>query len=180
MATKTLLTIEQFDQLPDAEGILYELNEGERVTKTSPMPRHNVVRDNIAAALRDFVHPRKLGRVFVENAYQLSPETVRIPDVSFLPSDKMRELDLDKRIQVAPTLAIEVVSPNDLAEDLKQKVEQYLAGGTKAVWVFYPKSREVEIFRDAGVRLRRREREKLEAPDLLPGFSLELDSVFES
>ena len=102
MATKTLLTIEQFDQLPVKEGVLYELNGGELVAVTEPMPRHNWVRDNIAAALRDFAHPRNFGRVFLETGYQLTPETVRIPDVSFVAEDRMREIDLDKRVQGAP------------------------------------------------------------------------------
>ena len=178
MATKTLLTIDQFDQLPIREGVLYELNEGELVTMTEPMPRHNWVRDNIAAALRDFAHPRHLGRVFVETGYQLSPETVRIPDVSFVPAGQVRELDLDKRIQGAPLLAIEVVSPTDLAEELTQKVKQYLAAGCKAVWVFYPKAREVQVFRAGGESFVRREPETLDEPDLLPGFSLDLKAVF--
>ena len=179
MATKTGLTIEQFDQLPDIEGILYELNEGEIVTMTTPMPRHNLVRDNVARLLGNFVEARKLGRVFVENGYQLSRDTVRIPDVSFVPSDKMRDLDLDKRIQRAPALAVEVVSPTDLAQDLKHKVKQYLAAGAKAVWVFYPKTREVEVFRSNGESYVRGEHETLEDPDILPGFSLDLKSVFE-
>jgi Uma2 family endonuclease len=178
MVTKTLLTIEQFDQLPIKEGILYELNEGEVVTVTEPMPRHNWVRDNIAAALRDFAHPRRLGRVFVETGYQLTPETVRIPDVSFLPADRMREIDLDKRIQGAPAVAIEVVSPTDLAEELTQKVKQYLAAGVKAVWVFYPKTREVQVFRADGETFVRRHHERLEESDVLPGFSLDLKTVF--
>ena len=113
MATRTLLTIEQFDQLPIREGILYELNEGKLVTVTERMPRHNWVRDNIAAALMDFTHPRLLGQVFLETGYQLTRETMRIPDVSFVPADRMREIDLDKRIQGAPALAIEVNSPTD-------------------------------------------------------------------
>jgi Uma2 family endonuclease len=179
MATKTLLTIEQFDELPIIEGILYELNEGKVVTMTEPKPRHNLVRDNIAAALRDFAHPRNLGRVFVETGYQLSPETVRIPDVAFVPADRMREIDLDERIQGAPALAIEVVSPTDLAEELRQKVKQYLAAGAKAVWVFYPKTRDVQVFRADGGSFVRREHEALEDQDLLPGFSLDLKSVFE-
>jgi Uma2 family endonuclease len=179
MATKTLLTIEQFDQLPIREGILYELNEGEVVTVTEPMPRHNWVRDNIAAALRDFAHPRRLGRVFVETGYQLTPETVRIPDVSFVPADRMREIDLDRRVKGAPTLAIEVVSPTDLAEELTVKVKQYLAAGAKAVWVFYPKTREVQVFRADGRSFVRDESAILEEPDVLPGFSLDLKVVFE-
>lgn len=179
MATKTLLTIEQFDQLPIRDGILYELNEGEVVTMTEPMPRHNLVRDNIAALLRDFAHPGRLGTVFLETGYQLSPETVRIPDVSFVPADRMREIDLDRRIQGAPALAIEVVSPTDLAEELTQKVKQYLAAGAKAVWVFYPKSREVQVFRADGSSFVRHEHEPLEDVELLPGLSIDLKSVFD-
>ncbi|MGO8789596.1 MAG: Uma2 family endonuclease [Terriglobia bacterium] len=179
VATKTRLTIEQFDRLPIREGILYELSEGEVVTMTEPMPRHNWVRDNIADALRELAHPRHLGRVFLETTYQLTSETVRIPDVSFVPADRMGNIDLDKRIQGAPTLAVEVVSPSDLAEELTQKVNQYLAAGAGAVWVVYPKTREVEVFRADGGRFVRNERDALEDPDLLPGFSLDLKSVFE-
>src|SRR5271157_3859763 len=178
MATKTLLTIEQFDELPVKEGILYELNEGGLVTMTEPMPRHNWVRDNVARLTGNFVEGRKLGRVFLETGYQLTPETVRIPDVSFVPAERMREIDLDKRILGSPALAIEVVSPIDLAEDLTQKVKQYLAAGAKAVWIFYPKPREVQVFRADGAIFVRRECETLEDPEVLPGFALDLKSVF--
>ncbi|HMD86126.1 MAG TPA: Uma2 family endonuclease, partial [Terriglobia bacterium] len=153
-------------------------NEGEVVTMTSPMPRHNLVRDNIARLMGNFVEERKLGRVFVETGYQLLPETVRITDVSFVPAGRMGEIDLDRRIQGAPALAIEVVSPTDLAEGLTQKVKQYLAAGAMAVWVFYPKTRDVQVFRADGGSFVRREHETLEDHDLLPGFSLDLKSVF--
>lgn len=179
MGTRTLLTLEQFDQLPEKEGVLYELNEGDLVIMTEPMPRHNRVRDKIARHLGNFVEERKLGWVLVENGDQLGPETVRIPDVSFVPADRVRELDLDRRIEGAPSLAIEVVSPTDLAQELTQKVKQYLAAGARAVWVFYPKVREVQVFRADGTSVVRRESEKLEEPDLLPGFSLDLKAVFE-
>lgn len=179
MGTKTLLTIAQFDKLPEKEGILYELDEGEVVTMTEPMPRHNFKRDNIADALKEFIKPRKLGRVAVENGYQLTRETVRIPDVSFVPADRLRGIDLDHRIEGAPALAIEVVSPTDTAQDLRRKVAQYLDSGAKAVWVFYPKSREAQVFRADGTSFVRREHESLEEPELLPGFSLDLKVVFE-
>jgi Uma2 family endonuclease len=115
----------------------------------------------------------------METGYQLSPETVRIPDVSLVPAGPMRGIDLDRRIQGAPALAIEVVSPTDLAEELTQKVKQDLATGAKAVWVFYPKTREVQVFRADGGSLVRREHETLEDPDILPGLSVDLKSVFD-
>jgi Uma2 family endonuclease len=178
MATETLLTIQQFDELPIKEGVLYEMNKGELVTMTEPMPRHNRVRDRIARRLGNFVEEKKLGEVFLETGYQLTPETVRIPDVSFVSVDEAREIDPDRRIQGAPALAIEVVSPTDLAEELTQKVKQYLAEGAKAVWVFYPKPREVQVFRADGAIFVRRESETLEEPEVLPGFALDLKSVF--
>ena len=178
MATETLLTIQQFDELPIKEGVLYEMNKGELVTMTEPMPRHNRVRDRIARRLGNFVEERKLGEVFLETGYQLTPETVRIPDVSFVSVDRVREIDLDRRIQGAPALAIEVVSPTDLAEDLTQKVKQYLAAGAKAVWVVYPKPREVQVFRADGAIFVRRESETLEEPEVLPGFALDLINLF--
>jgi Uma2 family endonuclease len=178
MATETLLTIQQFDELPIKEGVLYEMNRGELVTMTEPMPRHNRVRDRIARRLGNFVEKRKLGEVFLESGYQLTPETVRIPDASFVSVDQVREIDPDRRIQGAPALAIEVVSSTDLAEELTQKVKQYLAAGSKAVWVFYPKSREVQLFRADGETLLRRDSERLEEPDVLPGFSLDLKTAF--
>jgi len=178
MAIETLLTIQQFDRLPVKEGVLYELNKGGLVAMTEPTPRHNWVRDNVAAAIREFAHPQNLGRVFVETGYQLAPDTVRIPDVSFVSAERMRDVDLDKRIRGAPALAIEVVSPTDLVEDLTEKVDQYLASGSKAVWVFYPKTREVQVFHAGGEVVIRRETDTLEEPEVLPGFSLDLKSVF--
>ena len=177
MATQTLLTLEQFDQLAVVEGVLYELDEGEVVTMTAPMPRHNLVRDNIAAFLRDFAHTRNLGRVFLETAYQLSPETVRIPDVSFVPADRMREIDLDCRIQGGPALPVEVVSPTDLAQDLARKVDQYLDAGAQEVWIDYPNTREVHVFREGGAAAVLGPEDILEAPALLPGFAVKVPAL---
>ncbi len=179
MGTKTLLTLEQFDQLPTPEGVLYELNEGELVTMTKPMPRHNLVRDRISHILAHFAEGRKLGTVFLETEYQLSPETVRAPHVSLVPADRMRGIDLDRRITGAPALAVEVVSPTDLALELARKVEQYLAAGARAVWVVYPNTREVHVFHAGGAASILGPEDRLEAPDLLPGFAVEVRQLFE-
>jgi Uma2 family endonuclease len=179
MPTKTLLTIEQFDQLPEKEGVLYELNDGEVVTMTVPIPRHNRVRDRIARLMAIFVEEHKLGEVFSETGYQLAPETVRVPDVSFMRADRSSQIDPDRYIQGAPTLAIEVVSPNDTVMELKRKVKQYLAAGCTAVWVVNPEFLEVEVFRSDGSRFVRSRHETLEDAEVLPGFSLDLKTVFK-
>jgi Uma2 family endonuclease len=179
MGTQTLLTLEQFDQLPAVEGVRYELDEGELVTVTEPMPRHNLVRDRISRILGNFVEEHKLGTVFAETGYQLAPDTVRIPDVSFVPAQRMRGVDLDRRIPGAPALAVEVVSPTDLAQDLAHKVEQYLAAGVRVVWVVYPNTREVHVFREGGAAAVLGLADRIETADLLPGFTAPVSQFFE-
>jgi len=146
---------------------------------TRPRPRHNLVRDKVGHLLGNFVDERKLGTIFVEIEYELSPGTVRIPDVSLVPAERMREIDLDRRIPGAPALAIEVVSPTDSAEDLNRRVDQYLAAGSKAVWVIYPKAREVHIFRAGCVAVLRGADAVVEDQEILPGLSLPPAALFE-
>ena len=178
MSTGNLLTIEEFDALPIKEGVLYELTKGAVVTIPERFPRHNLARDNVARLIGRFVDERNLGHVFVGTGYQLGPDTVRIPDVSFLPAERLQEIDLDKRICGAPALVVEVISPTDLAEDLRQKVEQYIAAGTHSVWVCFPKIRAVDVLRGDRSSFVRHENELLEEPEVLPGFSLEVKTIF--
>lgn len=90
MATRTLMSIEQYDALPEKEGVKYELNEGELVT-VSPSPRllHNRVRDEIGFRLREYVQSRGLGEVTMETDFKLSEGTIRIPDVAFLHAGRL-------------------------------------------------------------------------------------------
>jgi Uma2 family endonuclease len=165
--------------LPVVEGVRYELDEGVLATATEPMPHHNPIRGNIAYVPARFAERQRLGTVFSTTGYQLSPETVRIPDISFVPAERMRGVDLDRRIVGAPALAVEVVSPTDLAQELAHKVDQYLAAGVRVVWVVYPNTREVHVFREGGVAFVLGPDDILEAPGLLPGFAVRVGEIFD-
>ncbi len=152
METKTPLPLEQFEQLPVQEGKLFELDEGELSVMSPGRPRHNRVRDRLAHRLMHVVEERGLGEIFIETEFRLSADTVRIPDVAFVPAERARQIDPDRPIEGAPALAIEVVSPTDLAEDLARKVDQYLAAGAQAVWVLYPNVKSIPISRAESVQ----------------------------
>src|SRR5437016_14227850 len=108
MGAKTLLTREQFDQLPEEEGVYYELDEGELIVMSPARPRHNQVRDNIADPLRRFVREHGLGEVFRETDVQLSPHTVLIPDAAFMTAAHMNKPALDRPLQRPSPLAMQV------------------------------------------------------------------------
>ena len=176
MATKTLLTVEDFLRRSETRDISYELVEGELITVSPTMPEHNDVRDTLLVALRNFLAGRGLGRVWSEQAFHLFGETVRIPDIAFVCAG--RSIEPRQLPEGAPDLAVEVISPSNTPRELDRRISDYFAAGCKRVWLLYPEHREVYVHGLAGV-VRRRGDEVLEDPELLPGFSVKVSSLFE-
>jgi Uma2 family endonuclease len=142
MATKTLITVEEYAALQEPEGVRYELSAGELVVTPSPSFFHNEIRDELNARLRAFVRHQKLGGVTSETDMLLAGDTVRRPDIAFITADRLRGIDRHKvPVPLSPDLVIEIVSENDRADDLMLKVRQYLTAGTRAVWLLYPNTR---------------------------------------
>jgi Uma2 family endonuclease len=139
MGTKTLMTLADYVALDEPDGPRHELSEGELIVSPSANYFHNQSRDEFSACLRAFVKNNKLGGVVCEMDFQLGEDTVRRPDIAFMSAARLQGVDLSRvPLPLAPDLAIEIVSPSDRAVDLLLKVAQYLAAGTKAVWLFYP------------------------------------------
>ena len=154
MGATTKLSFEEFRTLQEAaaDDLRYELDEGELILTPSPTPRHNIVRYRLRRALTDFVQANDLGLVLDETDFRLLANAVRKPDVAFVAKDRMKDFDLDSTpIEGAPTLAVEVISQSNLAQDTAKKVRQYLAAGSHAVWLIYPALRLVEIHDKTGM-----------------------------
>src|SRR5439155_26739972 len=66
MATRTLLTIDDFERLPDNVVKNKELVDGELVDVSGNTPRHNLVREYLIAVLYPQVRQRGLGMVIAE------------------------------------------------------------------------------------------------------------------
>ena len=179
MATQTLLTLAEFERLPNQNGERHELDEGELNTTPPTMPGHGRIVARIIARLGQHVADKRLGELFTDSGFQLSPDpaTVRAPDIAFLRADRCYNVTLYQYVQGAPDLAVEVVSPSDSAHDLNRKVRQYLSSGAQAVWVVYPEEKEVHVFESASVRIVRGD-DVLAAPELLPGFEVPVRELF--
>ena len=184
MATKTLVTCEDYAALQEPEGMRYELSEGELIVTPSASFFHNKLRDCLNARLGAFVESHGLGEVTSETDVKLVGETVRRPDVAFIRAGRLRGIDLDRvPLPVVPDLVIEIVSRNDRADDLLLKVSQYLAAGAKAVWLLYPNTRLAYRYLPGKLEPEVRSAAAGQAfaePELLPGFSLPLEQVFRA
>lgn len=181
MSTTTKLTFEDYQKLPEQEGISYELDEGELLTEPSPALRHNLIRQRIAMQLMHSVRDHHLGIVVEEMDFRLAPDVVRNPDVAIIDRNHLKRIDPDRSpVDGAPTLAIEVISPSNLAQDTAKKVRQYLAAGSCAVWLVYPGLRLIEVHDAAAVRSVTQS-ELLKEDKLFAGltFSLPLATIFD-
>jgi Uma2 family endonuclease len=168
-------------RMPDRDR--YELVNGQLVElKVSLWSSY--VAGLICNLLQNFCQPKRLGWVLPEGtAFQCfpdAPEKVRKPDTSFIRKDRM---PLDRAfeegfIRVAPDLAVEVISPNDTAYQVDEKVQAYLRAGVRLVWVVNPDARTVEVHRhnDTGVILR--ESDELTGEEVLPGFTCRVSELF--
>lgn len=180
VATRTLLTVEQFEQLSEEEHYRYELDHGELIEVSGPNFEHNDIRGIIEHVFRSYLAKQRLGRVIAEQEFRLDSDTVRRPDVAFLSVETLARFDKTKSIlDIVPDLVAEVVSPSDAAEDLMRKVNQFLAAGTKCVWVIYPAERKVHAYEPNDQVRVLGEKKNLESPELLPGFSLPVSQLFE-
>lgn len=181
MGTTTKLTFEEFEKLPEQESIHYELNEGILVMLPSPTFWHNRIRDQVSRRLTEFVKAYRLGEVTVETDFRLADDTVYAPDVAFVTAEHLKRIDIYRwPVSGAPALAVEVISPSNLAQDTAKRVRQYLAAGSKAVWLIYPALRLVEVH-DAGGSRDICEPQSINEDKLFPGltFTLSLTAIFD-
>ncbi len=179
MGAKTLMSVEDFDRLEEPDELSYELDEGELLVMTKPRPLHNRIVLRLTREIMKYLETHPVGEVFSsDNLFVLGPTTKRAPDV-VLRAERASQIDPNADIPGAPDFAVEVLSPNYTVSAVRRKIRQYFAAGAQSVWVVYPETREIEIWREAArPQVVLQDTDLLEAPDLLPGFSLPVGSIF--
>jgi Uma2 family endonuclease len=175
--TTTLVTVQEFLEKPETEGLIEELIGGEVIGMPVSGQPHEVTKSNLVRLLVPWSVQNPALRVFFETAYQLDDRTCLIPDISLLASARIVPGSTGV-FQGPPELAIEVVS-SEKAAHLETKIELYLAHGSKSVWVAYPQRRVVRVFDPVGGAKRFEHDEPLVDPNVLPGFSVRTSAIFE-
>jgi Uma2 family endonuclease len=171
MSTKTLMTVQEFEQMQTAETEDYELVDGELVPLPSGTPIHAEIRDLVGHLLWTYFKGNPIGKAFGEIDCRLSDDTVRRPDVSiFLGAERLKQIDKEKiLVPFAPDIAVEVLSASEIAVDVRRKVLDYLRAGSQEVWLLDHANGEILVHTGGGIRVLQ-EKDVLESPSL-PGFS---------
>lgn len=180
MSTKTLITADELAQMPDDDSVQIELDEGELITMPPAAMDHGDCEMNIAGLLHAHVRKHRLGRVYPgDTGFGLRDDTVRVPDVAFVRRDRLDTVHKRGFGKGTPDLAVEIFSPSDSVRQLMRKVKQYFAAGCHTVWIVYPDRREVNVLEASGADRLLQGDDPIEAPELLPGFSVPIHEFFE-
>jgi Uma2 family endonuclease len=176
IAEERLYAPEDLLALSETEG--FELVDG-RLVEKGMGAESSWTALRLAIRLGEFVDSQELGWLFdAECSYQCftwDPRTVRKPDISFVGIDRLPSLPTG-HIRIAPSLAVEVVSPNDAAEDLQRKTREYLRAGVPLVWVIYPRNRLALVYK-GDETLDLNEDSYLDGDSVLPGFRCRLGDI---
>jgi Uma2 family endonuclease len=178
---KAQYTADDLLKLPD--GDRFELVDGQLVEKE--MGFHSGrVGGRLYRFLDTFCEANGLGWVLPSDVgYQCfhdDPQKVRKPDVSFIDARRLAPEDEPQgHCRIAPDLAVEVVSPNDIFYDVSQKAQEYLQAGVRLVWIVDPATRTVWVQRpnESGAILR--PADDLTGDNVVPGFRCKVEDLFQ-
>ena len=177
MSVQTELTIEDFEQLPQALAHNHELVNGELVDVSGNTRGHIRLRDFLLTKLLPHVEEQRLGEVMAEQEFDFAGNA-HGPDISFVSRGKVPALATNLRVQrITPDLAIEISSQNDRLETTLRKLDRYRRSGTTEAWLLVIPTRQAFVFSDASDFILG-ENDEFRS-DLIPGFSIRLKDLFD-
>ncbi|MBI2566801.1 MAG: Uma2 family endonuclease [Candidatus Schekmanbacteria bacterium] len=173
-----LISADEFERIAHRYG-RSELIDG-RVVELPPAGlEHGAIESSISAILRAFIRKHRLGYVGTgEVGCKLPSGRVRAPDVLFVRQDRLKDVQLRRFLPFAPDLAVEVVSPDDSAREVREKASEWIAAGSEQVWAVDPGTCTVTVY-ERGVPPRVcGEGATVDGSSILPGFSCPVAEIF--
>lgn len=141
------LTYQDYLQIPEEQGYMYEVLEGELVKDPSPSILHQFVSQMLFEIIKAYFQQIDPGclLLYAPVDVTLGETTVVQPDILYI-SKQRREIIKDFRIDGAPTLAVEILSPSTRRKDCVKKLQIYQKAGVKHYWLVDPEDKTFQAF----------------------------------
>jgi Uma2 family endonuclease len=174
-------TASEDDVIVGVEKRLCELVDGVLVDK--PLGNHeSALAMLLGSFLCRFLEAHDLGIVLgADGMLRLAPGLVRLPDVAFISWDRFpgRRLPMTPIADLAPDLAVEILSPSNTEREMTRKLHEYFAAGCRLAWYVPFGERVVRVYTDPITVRILGEDDTLDGDDVLPGFRLALRDWFD-
>lgn len=175
MNTSRLLTLEEFERIPDPPGGRYELHHGEAVFVSFPEKVHK----ELQRRLRRFFEAAAAGQGVVDTEFPYRPfpeHELWGADVAFV--TQVRYDAIHRWLDRSPELVIEVKSPSNTKPELHDKAMTTIAGGATEFWIVDPEARTVTVYtKTTGMHVYGA---SLAVPVAMFGARIYVDQLFEN
>lgn len=176
---KKLFTYLDYEKLP--EGSPYQLIGGELIKEPSPVPYHQILSCRIEFELLKFIEEKDLGQVLYApvDVYFSETETYQ-PDIIFISKERINIIG-EKKIEAAPDLVMEILSPSTAYYDLRHKMRVYEKSGVKEYWIIDPQEKSIEVYENESGQFTifsKAQNKGILSSKLLEGFKVDLEKVF--
>lgn len=176
-----LYTADELLEISARDENRYELLHGRLRIMAPAGDVHGDMAMGVGGWMRVHADQNDLGKVFATETgfiLETNPDLVRAPDAAFVKQERLSIGMKGRYFPAAPDIALEVVSPNDTASDVQDKIQDWLTHGVRLVWVVDPKSRTLTVYRPDGTANVLKPKDTLSGEDVLPGFAYPLAKLF--
>jgi Uma2 family endonuclease len=177
----TAEAFDEFIQRADLGDRIFELVDGE-ILEVPSNPYVSSIALRIAGFLFIYLLKNPIGYVTGEAGLYMIGGERYAPDVAYISKARQPELAHSGANPTPPELAVEVVSDENSAAELRTlrlKISNYHAVGT-VVWVVNPTARGVEVHVPGQAVQTLSEQDTLDGGEILPGFTLLVGEIFAS
>ena len=158
----------------------YEIVAGQPEEKEMGGGKHSGVGTRLIVRLGGYVEAHQLGGVYGPDASFRIGLNERLPDVAFVSAARIPpEGEPDGIWPIAPDLAVEVISPNDLYEKVNAKLAEYFAGGVRQVWIVSAEHKTITIYHSPTRTEILTETDELVSGEIVPGFRCRVGELFK-
>jgi Uma2 family endonuclease len=155
-----------------------ELIDGEVVEKSMPTQNHSNAVLDLGSDLRGKLKTTGQGHVFTElRCHYLPEDRLYLPDVCVFLSGRLPPRDENPVLSV-PDFAIEVLSPDDRASRVIEKVQFYMRAGVRLLWLVDPERRAITVHEPGKQALDYTGDTTVSAAPVLPDFEIRLMDLF--
>jgi Uma2 family endonuclease len=175
------LTVENYKLLPET-GPRYQLIQGDLYMAPAPNRFHQEISRNLQFELHSYLKRNPIGKLF-DAPFDVYLDEVNVfqPDILIVLNERLGILT-EEGAEGAPELVVEILSPKTRRLDLVNKKLEYARAGVKELWIIDPEPRSltIHLLASDGVEKTRQlgEQDTL-STDLLPGFNLPVETIFE-
>ncbi len=132
---KKVLTYTDYAQLTPPDNGNYELHDGKILFMPTPTPLHQLASGNLMVEIHNFIKKNKLGRVIAAPMdVVFTPTDVLQPDLLFLSNERLHLIG-NKKIEGAPDLVVEILSPSNTPKEMSYKKFVYEVCDVREYWL---------------------------------------------